>query len=213
MSGDQFTTSSDTPEVEALIERARNGDEAALAELFERYRSRLRRMVDMRMDRRLRGRIDASDVLQDAYLNLSTKLEGYSRRDELPFFLWLRLVTGECLIDLHRRHLQAAKRDANVEVSLHRGPMPQTDSHSIAAQLLGKHTTASQKLMRAEARLELEAAINAMEPIDREILVLRHFEELSNQETALVLNVDPTVASSRYFRALRRLKQFLDATG
>lgn len=198
--------------VEALIERARGGDEAALAELFECYRARLRRMVDLRMDRRLRGRIDASDVLQDAYLNLSRKLEGYNQREGLPFFLWLRLVTGECLVDLHRRHL-TSKRDAGLEVSLVRGPMPQTDSYSIAAQLLGKHTTTSEKLMRAEAQLELQEALDGMEPMDREILVLRHFEELSNQETARVLGIDPSAASSRYFRALRRLKQILGPAG
>ncbi|MGE3165412.1 MAG: sigma-70 family RNA polymerase sigma factor [Planctomycetota bacterium] len=205
---DERTTSLEG-ELDPVVARARRGDENALAELFERHRPRLRRMIEARLDRRLQGRVDASDVMQDAYLNLARKLDSYNERDGLPFFLWLRLVTGECLIDLHRRHLQTAKRDAKLEVAIHQGPMPQTDSYSIAAMLLGRHTTASQQLMRAEAQLELQEALNGMEPLDREILVLRHFEELSNQEAARVLDIDPSAASSRYFRALRRLKGFL----
>ncbi|MEM7166815.1 MAG: sigma-70 family RNA polymerase sigma factor [Planctomycetota bacterium] len=204
------TQSGNNPETDALIARARAGDEGALAELFEAYRARLRRMVDTRMDRRLRGRIDASDVLQEAYLHLAQKLEGYVERDNMSFFLWLRLVTGECLLGLHRHHLQTKKRDVGLEIALVQGPMPMTDSYSIAAQLLGKHTTASQKLMRAEAQLELEAALNGMEPIDREILVLRHFEELSASEAAAVLRIEPSAASNRYYRALRRLKRVLE---
>lgn len=205
----EHSKSSNNPETDALIERARTGDEAALAQLFESYRARLRRMVDTRMDRRLRGRVDASDVLQEAYLHLAQKLDGYVERDNMPFFLWLRLVTGECLLGLHRHHLQTKKRDAGLEVALLQGPMPTTDSYSIAAQLLGKHTTASQKLQRAEAQLELETALNEMEPIDREILVLRHFEELSATEAATVLDIEPSAASNRYYRALRRLKGIL----
>lgn len=198
------------PRVNALIERARAGDEKALAELFEGHRSRLRQMVDIRLDRRLRTRVDASDVLQEAYVNLARKLESYRRNEDLPFFLWLRLVTGECIIDLHRRHLQAGKRNAALEVSLHQGPMPVTDSYSLAAQLLGKNSTASEKLMRAEAQVELQEALDSMEAIDREVIVLRSLEQLSNTEAAQVLDVDPQVVSTRYYRALRRLKEILE---
>ncbi|MEM7263531.1 MAG: sigma-70 family RNA polymerase sigma factor [Planctomycetota bacterium] len=195
------------PEIDALVEQAREGDHSALAALFNLYRPRLRRMIELRMDRRLRGRIDASDVVQESYIRVSRKLDRFGDNVEMPFFLWLRLNTGHCLIDLHRKHLEAEKRDANLEVSIYRGPMPVTDSFSIAAQLLGRQTTASQQLMRAEAKLALESAINALEPLDREILVLRHFEELSNQETAQILEIEPSAASTRYFRALGRLKK------
>lgn len=202
--------SENDPRIEALIERARSGDEEALAELFEGHRGRLRQMVDIRLDRRLRGRVDPSDVLQEAYVNLSHKLDSYRTKKDLPFFLWLRLVTGECLIDVHRRHLQAAKRNADLEIALQHGPMPVTDSYSLAAQLLGRHTTASEKVMKAEAQVELQNALNRMEPIDREVIVLRSFEELSNTEAASALGVDPQVVSTRYYRAIRRLRQSLE---
>ncbi len=205
-----MTLSENDPHTDALIDRARAGDENALAELFEGHRGRLRQMVDIRLDRRLRGRVDASDVLQEAYVNLSRKLDSYRTKEDLPFFLWLRLVTGECIIDLHRRHLQTAKRNADIEVALHQGPMPVTDSYSLAAQLLGKHTTASEKVMRVEAQVELQEALNRMEPIDREVIVLRSFEELSNGEAARALGVDPQVVSTRFYRAMRRLKALLE---
>lgn len=203
-------TGTNHPEVDALIGRALGGDEAAFAELFERFRPRLRRMIETRLDRRLRGRVDVSDVLQDAYLRLSDRLESYRALTPLPFFVWLRFVAGECLQGVHRHHLGAARRDAAVEVSLYQGPMPLTDSFSLAAQLIGKQTTASQKLMRAEAQIQLQEAINALEPIDREILVLRHFEGLSNAETSQTLGITESAASSRFYRALRRLKEMLD---
>lgn len=197
------------PEVEALIDRAITGDQAALAALFERFRARLERMVETRLDRRVRGRVDVADVLQDTYVRLSERLNAYRDRPELPFFVWLRLVTGDCLNNLHRHHLGAEKRNAGVEVSLHRGPMPVTDSVSLAQLLLGKETTASQKLVRAEAQIELQEAINALDPIDREVLALRHFEALSSLEAAQVLEIDPAAVSMRLFRALRRLKRLL----
>lgn len=206
---DPRSTTTD-PEIEQLIDKARAGSEPALADLFERYRRRLERMIEARMDRRLRGRIDPADVLQESYLHLSQKLDRYRQQDQLPFFLWLRLVTAECLIGLHRRHLGTAKRDAALEISLTGESMPLTDSYSIAAQLLGRITTASQKVMRAEGRAMLRNAIDSMEAIDREVLVLRHFEELDNVEVALILGIEQSSASSRYFRALKRLKAILD---
>ena len=104
-----------------LINRATGGDEAALAELFDRHRGRLRQMVRLRLDRRLQGRVDASDVLQEAYIDLAQKLPGYVGHSTMPFFLWLRLVTGERLLRIHRQHLGTAMRDAGREVSLYRG--------------------------------------------------------------------------------------------
>jgi RNA polymerase sigma-70 factor (ECF subfamily) len=110
---------------------------------------------------------------------------------------------------LHRQHLGAKMRDAAREISLHRGPMPQATSVSLAAQLLGQFTSAHAKVARAEMQLLLQEALNGLDPIDREILALRHFEELSNAETAAVLGIDPSAASSRHVRALRRLRQVL----
>jgi len=195
--------------VEGLIERARGGDEAALAELFDAYRSRLRGMVSLRLDRRLRGRVDASDVLQDAYLDLARRLPEYREQEGLPFFLWLRLITGQRLMLVHRCHLQTAMRDASREVSIYRGTMPQASSASIAGQLLGRMTSVSQRAIRAEVQVKLQEALNALDPTDREILVLRHFEELSNRDAALVLGLTKTAASNRYVRALKRLREAL----
>jgi RNA polymerase sigma-70 factor (ECF subfamily) len=203
---------SDTPRdlaEERLIELAGQGDVSALADLFGRYRKRLRQMVRLRLDRRLQGRVDASDVLQEAYLDVAQQLPYYLTKREMPFFLWLRLVAGQRLVRIHRKHLGAAIRDAGREVSLYRGALPQASSASLAAQLLGHYTPASQALSRAEIQLEIQAALNTMEPIDREIIALRHFEELTNAEAAQVLEIDKSAASKRYIRSLKRLQAIL----
>ena len=195
--------------IDELVRRAADGEESALADLFDRHRVRLKQMVRLRLDRRLQGRVDPSDVLQDAYIDLSRKLPEYVRRPPMPFFLWLRLVTGERLIRVHRQHLGAAMRDAGREISLYQGALPQASSVSLAAQLLGRFTSASRAAVRAEMQLQLQEALNRMEPIDREVIALRHFEELSNDEAAAVLGASKAAASKRYVRAMLRLKAAL----
>jgi RNA polymerase sigma-70 factor (ECF subfamily) len=192
-----------------LLRRARAGDPRALAALFDRYKGRLRHMVRLRLDRRLAGRVDTSDVLQEAYLEADRRFAEYLRNPAIPVFLWLRLVTGQKLTDLHRHHLGARMRDAGLEVSLHRGPLPQADSVSLAELLLGRLTSPTQAAQRAEMQMRLQEALNRMDPIDREVLVLRHFEELTNAETAQALGLEKTAASNRYIRALKRLKAVL----
>ena len=195
-----------------LLRRALEGDEPALAALFDGYRERLRRMIRLRMDRRLSGRVDASDALQEAYLDVRKRIAEYARDlAALPFLLWLRLIAGQRLTDVHRHHLGAQMRDAGQEISLHRGPFPQADSVSLAAQLLGKMTSASQAAIRVEHKLIVQEALNSMDPIDREVLALRHFEHLSNDETAQVLGLSKSAASNRYIRALKRLKETLSS--
>jgi len=194
------------PSTDELVQRAARGEEGALAELFDGYRARLRRMVKLRMDRRLQGRVDPSDVLQDAYLDLSRKLEEYTARPAVPFFLWLRLVVGERLLRVHRQHLGAAMRDADREISINQGGMPQASSASLAAQLLGQFTSASRAVARAEMQQQLQDTLNEMDPVDREVIALRHFEELTNDEVATVLGLTKGAASKRYVRAMLRLK-------
>jgi RNA polymerase sigma-70 factor, ECF subfamily len=196
----------DTRTNDQLLDAARNGDEDALAVLVERHRDRLERMVRLRMDRRRQGRVDAADVVQDAYLAVRGKFPQYSADPRLPFFLWLRLEVGQKLVDVHRFHLGTQMRDAGQEVSLYRGALPQVSSLSLAEHLLGKLTTASQAAMRVELKLRVQEALNSMAPHDREVLILRHFEELSNAETAQVLGIKPSAAVNRYVRALKRLK-------
>lgn len=192
-----------------LIERARTGDREALSALLARHRNRLRRMVEMRLDTRLQSRLDASDVVQEAYVDVAERLEEYLRDPKLPLFLWLRLVVGERLIRLHRHHLGTQMRDAGREVSLYRGALPAASSAALAAQLLGRHTSPTQAAVRAERILRVQEALNALEPVDREILSLRHFEELAAAETAQVLGIEESAAAKRYFRALKRLKETL----
>jgi RNA polymerase sigma-70 factor, ECF subfamily len=189
-----------------LLDAACNGDESALAALVERHRDQLERMVRLRMDRRLQGRVDAADVVQEAYLAVRGKFPEYSADPRLPFFLWLRLEVGQKLVDVHRFHLGTKMRDAGQEISLHRGALPQVTSLSLAEHLLGKLTTASHAAMLAELKIRVQEALNSMDPHDREVLILRHFEELSNAEAAEVLGIKPSAAVNRYVRALERLK-------
>ncbi len=192
-----------------LMTRAAAGDQDALAQVFALHRERLRQMVRLRLDRRLQGRLDPSDVLQEAYLDFSRRLPEYAREQTMPFYLWLRFLTGQRLIDLHRQHLGTKMRDAGQEVSLYRGALPHASSVSLAAQLLGRLTSASRAAIRAETQIHIQEALNSMDPLDREVLTLRHFEVLSNDETAAVLGIKKSAASNRYIRALKRLKEIL----
>jgi RNA polymerase sigma-70 factor (ECF subfamily) len=194
-----------------LLARARQGDAAALDALFARHRARWRRMVELRLDRRLQARIDASDVIQEAFVDAAARLPEYLREPRLPLLLWLRLVVGERLTKLHRQHLGAQMRDAGREVSLYRGALPPASSAALAAQLLGKHTSPTQAAVRAERLLRLQEALNSLAPLDREILSLRHFEELTCAESARVLEIEESAAAKRYIRALKRLKEVLVA--
>jgi RNA polymerase sigma-70 factor (ECF subfamily) len=194
-----------------LVERLRRGDRQALTDLFQHHRDRLRRMIELRMDARLRGRADASDVLQDAFLDAASQLDGFLQGSELPPFLWLRLVVSQRLLRYHRRHLGAKMRDAGQEVSLHRNPMPQASSAALASMLLGRLTSPSHAAVRAEQVLEVQEALNELDPLDREVVALRHFEELTRVETAQVLGITEAAGAKRYLRAIRRLKAILAA--
>jgi RNA polymerase sigma-70 factor (ECF subfamily) len=198
-------------DVVGLLERVRAGDKAGLNVLLSRYRARLRLMVEMRLDIRLQARLDASDVIQEAYVEVTERIEEYLLDPKCPFFLWLRLIVGERVLKLHRHHLGTQMRDPGREVSLYRGALPAASSAALAAQLLGKHTSPSQAAVRAERILRLQEALNTLDAVDREILSLRHFEELTAAETARVLEIDESAAAKRYFRALKRLKEILAA--
>ena len=194
-----------------LLDRVRSGDSAALATLFDSHRERLRRMVQFRMDARLRGRVDPDDIVQEAYLDAAQRAENLRGEDEHSGFVWLRLIVNQTLINVHRRHLGAKMRDVGREA--HRSTVNESNSTagSIVANLLGHMTSPTQAARRAEFQAQLEAGLSAMDPLDREVLALRHFEELSNAEVALELDMQPKAASMRYVRALKRLKEILDA--
>jgi RNA polymerase sigma-70 factor (ECF subfamily) len=191
------------------LKHALGGDCGALAELFQQHRGRLEQMVRLRLDRRLQGRLDPADVLQEAYLDVARRFPEYRANPAVPFFVWLRFLTGQKLVDLHRQHLGTKMRSADLEVSLYRGDFPRASSVSLAELLLGRLTTASRAAIRAETQRRVQEALNAMDPMDREVLVLRHFEMLGNEETAQVLGLKPSAASNRHMRALKRLKEIM----
>jgi RNA polymerase sigma-70 factor, ECF subfamily len=192
-----------------ILRRIADGDDGAAAELFATHRDRLRIMVRLRLDRRLQGRLDPSDVLQEAYLDIARRAPEYAANPTMPPYLWLRFLTAQRLMLLHRYHLGTQMRDAGQEVSLFHGTLPQASSVSLAQQLLGHLTSPTQAAARAELQLRVQEALNAMDALDREVLTLRHFEMLTNEETAAVLGIRKSAASNRHVRALRRLKEIL----
>lgn len=193
------------PEEQRLERELRGGDAAAMGGLFELLRERLTRMVHFRLDPRLVGRIDAEDVVQEAYLEAEKRRQAFLD-DDKPFFVWMRLITQQTMIDIFRKHVGAKMRAAGREVH-----SPQ--SHVMSGFFVGHFTSPSGAVMREELRQKIEAALDSMEEIDREVLLLRHFEELSNKEVAAVLGIQENAASNRYVRALARLKGLLGGLG
>ncbi|MBN1420945.1 MAG: sigma-70 family RNA polymerase sigma factor [Planctomycetes bacterium] len=191
------------------IERVKAGDIEALAELFSSFRGRLWRIVRFRLDPRLQRRVDPDDILQEAYLNAAQRVKHFGGDSPTSAFIWFRLIVGQTLIDVHRRHLGAQARDAGREVPIHGLGHPHATSTSMAGFLVGDLTSPSQAAMRREAAEQVEEALERMDPIDREVLALRHFEELTNAETAEALGIQQKAASIRYVRALGRLRGIL----
>jgi RNA polymerase sigma-70 factor (ECF subfamily) len=203
----------DGDEIDRLLRRAAGGDPEIWAALIDRHRDRLRRLINFRLDGRLRGRVDPSDVIQDICLEAWEHLGEYVQRPGTPFFLWLRGIAGNKLKELHRHHFGARMRDARREVALDAGGRPDATSAALAAQLLGHVTRPSEAAAGAERKARLHLALGSMDPIDREVLALRHFEHLSPAETAQVLGIKEKAAGMRYVRALRRLKEILARLG
>ena len=188
------------------LTRAAGGDALAWSELTEPLRPRLRRLVALRLDRRLNARVDASDIIQESLIKAMRELPSYIVKPPLPFFLWLRALVGQAISLEHRRHLGVQARDPTRELRIYDGPMPGATSAALAAQLIGRDTKPSVAAARAERKLRLQEALDSLDPIDREVLVLRHFEELSADETARALGIERAAAGQRYFRALKRLR-------
>jgi RNA polymerase sigma-70 factor (ECF subfamily) len=193
----------------AFLRKAATGDAEALEELFRRHRPRLRRMIQLRISPVLRGRIDASDVMQESFLEAWRRLSDYLRNPSMPFFLWLRFLVRQQLFTLHRRHAGVKARDPHREVALYDGSLPEASSEALASQLLGQLPSPSEALARAELQMHLQEGLDALDPDEREIIALRHFEQLSGSEAARELGISDAAAAKRYVRALRRLKGIL----
>ena len=190
------------------MQRAIDGDSTALGQLFETYEPRLRRMVAFRLDERLRGRIDAADVVQECFANLLTKLDVFLGKEDMSLFVWLHLEMGKHLHTIHRRHLTAQARDVRAEVPLVVHGAPGASSFALASAILN-HRTPSRVAMKDEQRRRLLEAVEGMKALDREILMLRSFEQLSNREVAQLLELTESGATLRYVRALERLRATL----
>ena len=195
-----------TPENERrmLIE----GGQTALASIFSTYQDRLERIVSFRLDPRIRGRIDAADVLQEAFLEVSLRLQSFLDSTDVSFFVWLRQQTLQTLIDVHRRQFRQ-KRDVNREIRFASTGTSDGTSLSIAQFLIDQLTSPSQLAVNAEEMQWLQETLNSMNEVDREVLALRHFEQLGNNQVAEILGLTPTAASNRYLRAAARLSEIM----
>jgi RNA polymerase sigma-70 factor (ECF subfamily) len=201
---------SDASQTEALLARAASGDGAAWGQLLSAHYEKLRRMVAFRLDPRLRGRVDAADIVQDAFSDASAHRAEYFRPPSAPFFLWLRRVVSNKLLEVHRHHLGTRMRDAKRELPLDAPPRnADNTSAALFAHLTAGLTPPSAAAVRGEAMARLATALDEMDPTDREVLALRHFEQLTSAEAAQVLGIQERAAAKRYLRALERLRQTL----
>jgi RNA polymerase sigma-70 factor, ECF subfamily len=194
----------DSAETQGLLQQIRAGDRQAFEQLFARHQSYLHRLVELRLDSRLRSRVDPSDVVQEAYLEALNRLNTYLKRPMLPFRLWLRQIAFDRALKARRQHLGTARRALGKEV-----PLPEQSSLALAGQLLARGSTPSQQLEHRELARRLRLAVAQLPEADREIVMMRHFEGLSNREVAYLLGIDPAAASKRHGRAMLRLHRIL----
>jgi RNA polymerase sigma-70 factor (ECF subfamily) len=196
-----------TPDTDHLLDCSAGGDPNARRNLLDRHRDRLRRMVAVRLDRRLAPRVDPSDVVQEALAEAAERLDEYLAARPLPFFPWLRRIAGEKLIQAHRRHVGAARRSVAREES---PPLPDESAAELAGRLFAREPSPSRQAADRETARRARAALEALPEGEREVLVLRHLEQLSVAETAEALGVTPGAVKMRHLRAVERLRRLLE---
>ncbi len=199
------------PQQHEIVASLRADGEDALARFFESVKPRLKRIVNFRLDYRLSGRVSESDVIQETYVRAAKRMNSYLQKDDMPFFVWLRLEVSQKLHEIHRYHFGAEMRDVRREMKLGHTHDSEKTSLALAANIVAQLTSPSRLVEKAEQIAFLEQALNEMNELDREIIALRHFEELSNIETAEILNIQPAAASKRYLRALKRLREIMES--
>ncbi len=202
----------DNTQTQELLIRARGGDNDAVNGLLERHRDALRRLVDMRLNRVLQRRVDASDIVQDVLVEANRRLQDYLREPKLPFHLWLRQMARDRMIDAHRRHRGAGRRSLDREQHLDVPALGDQSAVDLAAQLYDRELTPAAAATRHELERRFQAAIAQLDEIDREVILMRHFEQLTNSEVAQALELSEPAAGMRYLRAIRRLRTLLDGT-
>lgn len=196
-----------------LLDQVRRGNTAAAERLLAEHRGPLRRMIDLRLDPRVAGRVDASDVVQEVLLEVHARLQDYLANPVMPFHLWVRQIARDHLIDAHRRHRLAQRRAVDREQPLVPAGLADHSSIQLGAQLIDQELTPASAAIRQELERKLHAAIGELEEEEREVILMRHFEQLSNQETAALLGVSEAAASMRHLRAVRRLRALLTPDG
>jgi RNA polymerase sigma-70 factor (ECF subfamily) len=199
----------ETDKTQELLANAKQGSEEAVGKLMSRHRAALRRLVQMRLDKKIQRRVDVSDIVQDVLMEANRRLSTYLKEPKMPFHLWLRHMARDRIIDAHRRHRISAKRSVDREKPLVSTSNIDRSTMELAAQLCDPNITPAAAATMRELARRFEAAINELEERDREVLMMRHFEHLSNQEVALALQLTEPAASMRYLRALRRLRNLL----
>ena len=198
-----------SPETQELLDRARTGEAGAVDRLLAGHREPLRRMISLRLDPALAARVDASDVVQDVLLEASRRLKDYLRDPSMPFHLWLRHIARDHVIDAYRRHRLAQRRSLDRERPMLAAGLNDRSSVELAGRLVDPELTPATAAVRQELQRRLHAAIAELAEADREIILMKHFEQLSNQEIAAFLGLSEAAASMRYLRAVRRLKASL----
>jgi RNA polymerase sigma-70 factor (ECF subfamily) len=198
----------DSPITQDLLAKAKNGESAAVDQLLARHRDPVRRMIDMRLDRAIARRVDASDIAQEVLLEASRRLRDYLGKPDLPFHLWLRHIARDHIIDAHRRHRKAQRRSVDREQANQAGSADQS-SVELIAQLIDRELTPATAALRKELQSRFQTVLAVLDDDDREIILMRHFEQLSNQEVAAALDLTEPAASMRHLRALRKLRELL----
>jgi RNA polymerase sigma-70 factor, ECF subfamily len=199
----------DSTETQELLQRARRGEKTAVEQLLARHREPVQRMIGLRLDRAIAPRVDASDIVQEVLLEASQRLAEYLRQPAMPFHLWLRHIAKDHIIDAHRRHRKAQRRTVDREQPM-RSAWPDQSSVELAADLIDRELTPATAALRQELAERFQEVIASLDEDDREIILMRHFEQLSNQEVAAALGLSEAAAAMRHLRALRRLRALIE---
>lgn len=200
----------DGPRTEELLSDVRAGDSHAVDRLLDRHRDSLRKMIAMRLDQKISPRVDVSDVVQDVLIEANRRLREYLANPAMAFHLWIRQIAKDRIIDAHRRHRVSGKRSVDREQSQAVGAAFDQSTIELVAQLRDPQLTPAAIATQREMALQVQTAIASLEPRDRDIILMRHYEQLSNQEIAIALELTEPAASMRYLRALKRLRSKLD---
>lgn len=200
----------DSDETQELIAAARHGNAEATGRLLQRHRTSLRKLIDLRLDPAVRQRLDASDIVQEVLIEANRRIGDYLADPKMPFHLWLRAMAKDRIIDAHRRHRVAARRSVDREQPLAARPSLDESTVDLATRLQGHEMTPATAATWQELNRRFQAACDQLDEQDREIIFMRHFEQLSNGDVATALHLSPQAASMRYLRAMRRLRSKLD---